>query len=344
MLAATGQPAETLPHAEAYMSTLMWTLPPAIAFAVIRNFVSALGRPTPALWVMLAGVPLNALLDYGLIFGHFGLPRLELVGAGLATTTINVAMFFALTAIAVYRAPFRRYAILSRFWRPDWRQFREIFRIGLPIAGTSLLEAGFFIGAVFLVGQFGTAVIAAHIIAMQLPHVTFMVPLGLAQAATVRVGQAVGRRDVAGAYRAGWVAFGLTLGFMGLMTVVALTLPETLASIFLDEARRDSAAVLAPAVSFLFFAAFFQIADGLQAVAAGALRGLNDTAVPMVIAALSYWGVGLSVGIGLAFGAGMGGAGLWLGFVAGLTCAAILLTERFRRLARFSYMPALAPA
>jgi MATE family multidrug resistance protein len=322
----------------------MWSLPPAIAFAVIRNFISALGRPMPALWVMLAGAPLNALLDYALIFGNFGMPRLELVGAGLATTIVNSLMFVALTAIAVRRRPFRRYAILGRFWRPDWRQFREIFRIGLPIAGASLLEAGFFIGAVFVVGQFGTAAIAAHMIAMQVPHVTFMVPMGLAQAATVRVGHAVGRRDVAGAYRAGWMAFALTVAFMSVTTAITLTLPEAIAGIFLDTARDDSAAVLALAVSFLFFAAFFQIADGLQAVASGALRGLNDTMAPMVIAALSYWGVGLAAGIGLAFGAGMGGAGMWLGFIAGLVCAAILLTRRFRRLARFSYLPALAVA
>jgi MATE family multidrug resistance protein len=181
-------------------------------------------------------------------------------------------------------------------------------------------------------------------IAMQVPHVTFMVPMGLAQAATVRVGHAVGRRDVAGAYRAGWMAFALTVAFMSVTTAITLTLPEAIAGIFLDTAREDSAAVLALAVSFLFFAAFFQIADGLQAVASGALRGLNDTMAPMVIAALSYWGVGLAAGIGLAFGAGMGGAGMWLGFIAGLVCAAILLTRRFRRLARFSYLPTLAPA
>jgi MATE family multidrug resistance protein len=131
---------------------------------------------------------------------------------------------------------------------------------------------------------------------------------------------------------------------MSVTTLVALSMPEAIASLFLDETRPDSAAVLPLAVSFLFLAAFFQIADGLQAVAAGALRGLNDTVVPMFIAALSYWGVGLAVGVGLAFGAGMGGAGLWLGFVAGLVCAAVLLTQRFRSLARFSYLPALAPA
>ncbi len=344
ILAALGQPPETLPHAAAYMTTLMWCLPPAIAFAVLRNFISALGRPAPALWVMLAGVPLNALLDYGLIFGNFGLPRLELTGAGLATTIVNLALFAALLSIAVLRPPFSRYAILGRFWRPDWLQFRQIFRIGLPIAGTSLMEAGFFIGAAFVIGHFGAEAIAAHMIAMQLPHITFMVPMGLAQAATVRVGHAVGRRDAAGAYRAGWTATALTMCFMGTMTVVVLCIPDLFAAIFLDRSRSDSEAVFTLAVSFLFFAAFFQAADGIQAVVAGALRGLNDTVVPMAIAGISYWGIGFAVGIGLAFGADLQGAGLWLGFIFGLSCAAILLTRRFRQFARLRHLPEVTEA
>jgi MATE family multidrug resistance protein len=193
ILTLIGQPIETLPHAEAYMSTLMWSLPFAIAFAVLRNFVSALGKPIPALWVMLMGVPLNGALDYALIFGAFGMPRLELVGAGIATAIVNLLLFLSLLAITLFRRPFSKYAILGRFWRPDWDQFREIFRIGLPIAGASLVEGALFIGGVFVIGHFGTIVIAAHTIAMQMPHITFMVPLGLSQAATVRIGHAVGR-------------------------------------------------------------------------------------------------------------------------------------------------------
>lgn len=343
LLAATGQPVETLPHAEAYMSTLMWSLPPAIGLLVLRNFVSALNRPVYALVVMMAGLPINAALDYALIFGNFGLPRLELVGAGLATTIINILMFATLLAIAVFRRPFARYAILGNFWRADWFQFREIFRIGLPIAGMSLLEAGYFIGSVFIVGQFGTTAIAATMIALQLPHLAFMVPMGLAQAATVRVGQAAGRRDPAGAYRAGWMALALAAIYMTATTGIVLLIPEAFASIFLDTTRPDSAAVLALATSYLFFAAFFQAGDCIQAVAAGALRGLSDTAMPMVIAVASYWGVGLGTGLLLAFWVGMEGAGLWAGFIAGLSCAAILLTGRFRLLNRRRHLPPPVP-
>ena len=321
------------------MSTLMWSLAPSIGFAVLRNFVSALNRPATALWIMLAGVPLNALLDYALIFGNLGFPRLELVGAGIATSAINWLMFLCLLAVSVWCKPFSRYQVLGRFWRPDWIQFRKIFRVGLPIAGMSLLEAGFFIGAIFIVGQFGATAIAATMIALQMPHITFMVPMGLGQAATVRVGQYAGARNGAAAYRAGWYALALAMAFMSIMTVIVLTIPQTFASIYLDTSQPDSEEVLALATYFLLFAAFFQAADGIQAVAAGALRGLNDTAVPMGIAAFSYWGVGLTSGLALAFWGKFEAAGLWMGFVAGLVCAAALLTRRFRKLQKRCFMP-----
>jgi MATE family multidrug resistance protein len=214
----------------------------------------------------------------------------------------------------------------------------------LPIAGASLLEAGFFIGSVFVIGRFGTLALAATTIAMQLPHITFMVPMGVAQAATVRVGHAVGRGDVAGAFRAGWTALAVALGFMSFMTIVVLMVPEVFASVFLDSARPDSAEVLALAVSYLYFAAFFQAGDGIQVVAAGALRGLSDTAVPMAIAGLCYWGIGMGGGLALGFLAGMEGRGLWAGFVLGLTSAAILLTHRFRRLQARRFIPPVAAA
>ena len=339
LLSLMSQPPEILPHADAYMSTLMWCLLPSIGFAVVRNFISSLNRPAPALWVMLAGVPLNGLLDYALIFGNFGLPRLELVGAGIATSVVNWLMFLTLLTIAVFAKPFRRYNILGRFWRPDWFQFRQIFRIGLPIAGMSMLEAGFFFSSIFVVGQFGAHAIAATMIALQMPHITYMVPMGLSQAATVRVGQAVGRGDIRGAYRSGWVALAIALAFMAVMTAIVLAIPETFASIYLDGTHPDSSAVLALATTYLFYAAFFQAADGIQAVAAGAMRGLSDTSWPMVIAAFSYWGVGLTSGLALAFWGGFEAAGLWMGFVFGLAAAAILLTYRFRRLQKRGYIP-----
>jgi len=335
------QPAEAVRGGAVYMTTLKWSVPFAAGFIVLRNFVSAINRPGVALWVMLAGIPLNALLDYALIFGHLGMPRLELFGAGIATTVVNAAMFGALLLIAVRGRPFRRYAILGRFWRPDWEVFRQVFRIGLPIAGIMMLEGGFFIFSFFVIGWIGTLPLAAHMVALQIPHITFMVSLGLAQAATVRVGQAVGRRDPAGAYRAGWTAVAMGLAFMAATTVVILLIPGPLASVFLDAGRADSAAVHAIAVQLLLFAALFQAFDGTQAVAAGALRGLNDTTVPMGIGVVGYWGIGLTASLLLAFDAGMGAPGIWLGFVFGLAAAATLLVLRFRALMRRGYIPAM---
>jgi MATE family multidrug resistance protein len=341
VLRALAQPADAVAHANAYAATLLWSLPPAIGLVVLRGFVSAINRPAAALWVMLAGVPLNGALDYALIFGHFGAPRMELYGAGLATTIVNAAMFLALLAIAVSRPPFRRYAILGRFWRPDWQVFARILRIGVPIAGVMLLEGGYFIAATFLMGWFGTGAIAAHMIALQIPHITFMVPMGIAQAATVRVGQAAGRGDPRGAYRAGWVAIAIAGAFMTVTSIVILAMPETLASIFLDRTRPDSAAALSLAVALLLYAALFQAFDGIQAVAAGALRGLNDTALPMAIAGVSFWVVGLAGSIGFAFWAAIGARGVWVGFVLGLAMVAALLTLRFASLARRRYLPAM---
>ena len=226
-----------------------------------------------------------------------------------------------------------------RFWRPDWRIFRQIFRIGAPIAAISVMEAGFFIGAVFVIGQFGAVAIAAHMIAMQMPHITFMVPMGLSQAATVRVGHAAGRRDVAGAYRAGWSAIAVSVLFAAVMTGVIVTVPEPFAGLFLDTARTDAAEVLNLAAALLMLAAMFQIVDALQAVAAGALRGLNDTALPMVIAGVSYWGLGAGSAVWLAFGAGWRTEGVWAGFVIGLTAAAVLMIWRFRTQQRRRYLP-----
>jgi len=337
------QPAEAVALSAEYVETLKWSLAPGIAFVVLRNFVSALNRPAVAMWVMLAGVPLNAALDYALIFGNFGLPRLELFGAGLATTSVSLVLFALLLAVAVFRRPFRRYNILGRFWRPDWDAFRRIFALGLPIAGIMLLESGFFIFTVFLMGWISTATVAAHMIAIQIPHVTFMVPMGLSQAATVRVGHAVGRRDPAGAYRAGWTALAMSLAFMAAVTLVILAIPASLASVFLDTSRPDSAAVLALATSFLLFAAIFQAADGVQAVAAGALRGLNDTAVPMMLAALCYWALGFTTAGALAFWGGLEGVGVWIGFVVALGSAAVVLTWRFQTLAKRRYIPMMPP-
>lgn len=341
VLVGLGQDPATATLTDAYLSTMAFSIPSAIAFLVLRNFVSAVNRPGAALAVMLAGIPLNALLDYALIFGNFGLPRLELIGAGLATSLINLLMLLVLLWITVRRPPFRRYHILGRFWRPDWKIFRQILALGIPIGGIMVLEFGVFSAAVMLIGWIGTTALAAHQIAIQVPHITFMVPLGIGQAATVRVGHAVGRRDPDGARRAGWMALAMGGSFMTAMAAIMVMIPETLAQVFIN--KDDPASVLAinTAVNLLMVAAAFQIVDGLQAIGAGALRGLNDTKVPMLFAGICYWGIAFVLAWIMGIEWGWGAEGVWIGLAIGLAIMAVLLVARFWLLTRRGYIPDL---
>ncbi len=336
---AIGQDAKLAALAGEYLSTLLWCSVPAIWLIVLRNFVSALNRPRSALWVMLAGIPLNAALVYALVFGRLGLPELGIAGAGLATTLVQIAMVLFQAAVAVWGRPFRDYRILARWWRADWARLKQIFALGAPIFVSFLLEAGVFIAAVVLMGWLGTVPLAAHQIAVQIASVTFMVPFGIAQAATVRVGHAVGRGDAAGARRAGWVAVVLGTAFMGLMAILLFATRFDLPALFLDPAKASGPEVIALAAQLLVFAALFQMADGAQAIAMGSLRGMSDARIPMLLAALSYWVIGFTLAYMLGFAAGMGAPGIWIGLSAGLACAAVLLGARFRRLSHRGYVP-----
>ncbi len=188
---------------------------PAWCFIALRNFMGAVNRPEPALWITLAAIPVNALLAYALIHGHYGLPRLDLLGAGLATTFVNVAMCVAAVWICYASRPFKKYRVLGRFWRMDWELMRQLIVIGMPISGTMLLEWGLFSSAAILVGWLGTTALAAHQIALQIAAILFMVPFGISMAATVRVGHAVGRGDAVATRRAGFSAMALGRGHHG---------------------------------------------------------------------------------------------------------------------------------
>jgi MATE family multidrug resistance protein len=329
-----GQDPVLIAAAEPYVHAAMWGFVPALWFVVLRNFIAALERPRAGMVIMLIGVAFNAIGDYGLIFGAFGLPALGLIGAGIATALTNVLLFVGLLGYVLIDRQFRRYQMLGRFWRPDWPRFREIFRIGLPIGVTLVMEVGLFAGAGFVMGWIGTAELAAHQIALQCAAVTFMVPLGLAQAATVRVGLAAGGSDAPGVLRAGVAALAIGGLFMAATAVVMWTVPEAIVGLFLDADDPANARVVQAAVTFLVVAALFQIFDGGQVIGAGALRGLKDTRWPMVFAAIAYWGVGASLALGLAFGADLGGLGVWIGLAAALAVAAALMIARFLTLQR----------
>jgi multidrug resistance protein, MATE family len=288
--------------------------------------------------IMLIGVSFNATAAYGLIFGRLGLPALGLQGAGIAATLTNLFLFVGLLGFILHDRQFRRFRILGRLWRPDWTRFLEIFWIGLPIGVTLVMEVGLFAAAGFLIGLIGKAELAAHQIALQCASVAFMVPLGLAQAATVRVGLAAGGGDAPGVRRAGIAALIMGGVFMAATATMMWTAPHALVGLFIDTADPANAPVVQAAVVFLAVAAAFQLVDGGQVIGAGALRGLKDTRWPMVFAGLAYWVVGMSLAVGLGFGAGLGGLGIWIALAVALAVAATLMIGRFvileRRLAR----------
>jgi multidrug resistance protein, MATE family len=339
ILLLVGQDADLAREAGHYVRALQWSVLPFFFYLVLRSFVSALQRPLWALAVSVGAVAVNALVAWCLIFGHFGLPRLGLVGAGIATTFADIAMFVALTIVVYSDRRFRRYHLFGRFWRADWARFRELWRLGLPIGATLVFEVTVFNAATFLMGLIGAASLAAHAIAIQIASLSFMVPLGLGQAATVRVGRAYGARDAEGIRRAGWTAFAMGMGFMVLTALAMIAMPRTLVGAFLDIDAPANLPVVELAVSFLAIAALFQLADGGQAVAAGMLRGLHDTRMPMIYAALGYWGIGLVSGVVLAFVVKLDGLGIWIGLAAGLVVVAVLLVARWLRRDRLGLVP-----
>jgi MATE family multidrug resistance protein len=339
VLLAFGQEPQLAADAQSFIRALQWGLLPALGFIALRSFVSALERPIWALAVTAATIVFNLAANWVLVFGHLGFPALGLRGSGLATALSNTFLFVCFALIVGFGRQFRRYHLFGRWWRADWPRLAALWRLGLPIGATMAFEITVFNAAVFLMGQFGTAAIAAHSIAIQIAAVSFMVPLGLGQAATVRVSLAHGAGDRDAIARAGWTAFGLGIGFMALMSLMMMTTPRLLIGAFIDAANPANAVVVETAVAFLFYAAIFQIADGAQVVGAGMLRGLHDTRMPMLYAAFGYWGAGMSLSLLLAFPAGLGGIGIWIGLVAGLVVVAAAMLQRWIRRARLGLLP-----
>lgn len=329
ILLAVGQQAELADKAQTYVRAYMWSILPFMWLIVTRNFLSALERPQWSLIIGVAGVFANAGFNYVLIFGKLGLPELGIVGAGVGSILANSFMFIGMVAVISLHPKFRRYRLFGRWWRPDWPRFRALLWLGVPIGITMGLEGAVFGVAVILMGLIDTVSVAAHAIALQIASVTFMVPMGLAQAATVRVGIGYGRKDPAMVRRAGWTSYVMGTAFMAMMALLIWTLPDLLVSIFIDADAPQNAEVVKLAISFLAIAALFQIADGAQVVGAGMLRGLHDTRWPMAFAAFGYWVVGIGVGAWLAFREGWGGVGIWTGLATGLGIVALMMLSRW---------------
>lgn len=333
ILMALGQAPHSAALAQRYLNGLAWGIAPALGFIALRSMMSAVNRPQAPLWITLAAIPANFALVYCLIHGLFGLPELGLFGAGLATTLVNLGTFVAALAIAAWRKPFADYHPLAHLWRIDWPLMRQLIAIGAPISFSLLLEYGLFSSAALLMGLISTTALAAHQIALQVTAVLFMVPLGIGMAATVRVGHAFGRNEPAGVRRAGLVAAVLGIAFVAGLTVVIILGRYELGRLFFGRSEASAPTVELTATLLLVGATFF-IADALQTIMGGALRGINDTRMTLVFAAIGYWCVGFPIAWALAFHAGLGAIGVWTGLSIGSFVYAGLLILRFRMLTR----------
>ncbi len=335
VLRAVGQEPGTAALAAGYLGAVRWGILPYLWLTALRGFCEGLARPRPLLAVMLVGAGANVFANWVLMFGKLGFPALGLVGAGWASAFVMTLMFALMAGYVRFVPALRRYRVFAGLRRPDAEHFRTLFRLGWPIGAQFGLEAGLFLAGTLLVGLFGATALAAHQVAINAASVTFMVPLGIGMAATVRVGQAAGRGDGVGAARAGWTAIALGATFMLGAAALFWLRPEWVVWVYTGQGTGTvSAETVRTAAGLLGIAAVFQVMDGTQATAAGALRGLKDTRVPMFIGAASYWGVGMGTAAALAFGTDLGAYGVWWGLTAGLAAAALFLTLRFRRRVR----------
>lgn len=331
ILLMLGQSPAAARLAQQYLFGLAWGILPALWFIAIRGFMSAVNRPEPILWITLAAIPANALLVYLLMYGVFGLPQLGLFGVGFASSMVNLGTFLAALWFTARRRPFRKFHVLGHIWRIDWGLMRQLIVIGAPISVAFLLEYGMFGAAALLMGVISTTALAAHQVALQVTAILFMVPFGISMAATVRVGHAIGRRDADGVLRAGMVATWLGIALVAALTLAVIASRSGITRIFLGETV-DATAELATAL--LLVGATFFILDGVQSIAAGSLRGMNDTRIPLLFAVISYWLIGFPCAWWLAFRTPLGPVGVWIGLSVGTAFYATLLLLRFRVLAR----------
>ncbi|SDT31575.1 MATE family efflux transporter [Bradyrhizobium canariense] len=332
ILLALGQAPAAAHLAQRYLFGLVWGVTPALWFLALRGFMGAVNRPEPALWITLAAIPANALLAYLLIYGEWGLPRLELLGAGLATAIVNFGTLLAGLWFATRRRPFREYHVLGHIWRIDRSLMRELFVIGAPISVAFLMEYGLFSAAALLMGLISTTALAAHQVALQITAILFMVPFGISMAATVRVGHAVGRNDASAVKRAGLVATGLGIALVAALTLAVIVSRFAIARLFFGTAESAEGATELTSTLLLVGATFF-VADGVQSIVAGSLRGMNDTRVPLLFAAIGYWLIGFPTACWLGFRTEFGAVGVWIGLSCGTAVNAALLIWRFRLLA-----------
>ncbi|MFN6527708.1 MATE family efflux transporter [Nostoc sp. ChiSLP03a] len=334
LLLLLGQDANTVALTEIYLRAIALGFIPGLGFAVLKSFLSALLQPQLIIVTVVLGTLFNITANYVLMFGKLGFPALGLAGIGWASTLSLWSMFITL---AVYICNQPRFAVYGIF-RPSSQEafplehrriVGEIFQVGLPIGGLIAVEGGLFTVVTLLIGQLGTNALAAHQIALQTISMSFQMAVGISLATTVRVGLLAGQNDLVGTRLAGYVGIAIAALAMGVVALAFWLVPKSIISLYIDINNQNNADVVALAVKLLAVAAIFQIVDGVQVTAAGALRGLKDTRIPMLIGFFAYWCVGLFTGYTFGISLGSGAIGLWWGLAIGLASAAIILTWRF---------------
>lgn len=342
ILRATGQDPEVSAQAGRFLQILLWAMIPNIMASVLRNFVSTLGRPVFATAITVLAIAVNGLGNYVFVFGNFGAPALGLDGSAISSVITAAAMLIAYMIVIVSDRRMRRYRVFGRWWRPEWPRFAKVVQIGLPIALIILAEGGLFSSAAFLMGLIGKAELAGHTVALQIAALAFQIPFGIGQAATIRVGYFYGAGDREAIDRAGRAALILALSYMALPAALMIFAPVFVLQLYVDPHAPENAAMVGYAVQFLMVAAAFQLFDGVQAVLAGALRGLQDTRVPMIIALTGYWLFGFATSAVLGFLTPLRGLGVWFGLAVGLVVVAALLYHRWQRRDPLGLLPPLS--
>lgn len=340
LMRLTGQAPGVVAQAVPFLGILSLAAIPAVLAALLRTVVATLGRPGIGTAITGMAVVVNALGNWMFVFGNFGAPELGLRGSAISSVITSTAMFAAFALVIRFDRRLHRYRLLGRWWKPEWKRFADVLRIGLPICGTIIAEAGMFNGAAFLMGRIGEVELAAHTVALQFAAIAFQVPFGVGQAATIRVGLAFGARDNQAIALAGKAATQLGIGFMAISAGAMLAFPLQLIRLYVDPAAPENAQMVALAVQYMVIAAAFQLFDGAQAVGASMLRGLQDTRVPMLIALFGYWGPGVGTALWLGLFTPMEGLGVWIGLLVGLVFVAGLMHWRWRRRASLGLLPA----
>lgn len=299
---------------------------PALSASVMRCYLAGMEYVKVTFYISIVAVLLNLLVNYLLVFGMFGLPELGIVGAGIATVFVNLFMFISFVIYAKIKLP--QHNLFVRFWRPDRGVIGLVLKMGSAIGITSLAEAGLFSASSMMMGWVGQLELAAHGIALQLASITFMLHLGLSDAATIRVSSAFGKKDKIEIIIECWAAIVISLGLSFLAILIFLGFPKFLISAFLNSEELNANLIVELGISLLALAALFQLVDGGQALAIHLLRGLHDTTIPMYLAVISYWIIGLPSGYILTFHYNFDAQGIWLGLVIGLGFACLFLFLR----------------